>query len=90
MSTPSDRFHNSSDSAEAPARHAFGVVPHDATPLAIVTKGLLIGAGGTLTFRAVDSEADVSVTVLAGQLVPVRAAFVRATGTTAAQIVGLA
>lgn len=39
--------------------------------------------------RAVDAAADVTLGVAAGQIVPIRASHVRASGTTAAQIVAL-
>lgn len=85
-----DRFDRSGDSPSSPARDAFMVAPHDTTALARLPKALLIGIGGTLTLRAVDAAADIAVTVTAGQIVPIRASHVRATGTTAGQIVGLA
>lgn len=85
-----DRFTASSDSPSSPARDAFLVVPHDTDPLARLPKALLIGIGGALTLRAVDSVADISFGVVAGQIVPIRASHVRAGGTTAREIVGLA
>ncbi len=86
----SDRFNRWADAAGSPARDAFAITPHDSNALTAVPKALLIGAGGALRFRAIDAIADVSVTVVTGQLLPVRVAYVRATGTTAGQIVGLA
>ena len=86
----SDRFARSIDAVTSPARDAFAVTPSDAAPLPRLPKALLIGSGGTLTLRAVDAPADVTLNVVAGQLVPIRASHVRANGTTATQIVGLA
>lgn len=88
--TPFDRFERNSDSPSGPARDAFMVTPHDTSELPRLPKALLIGVAGTLTLRAVDSTSDVTMTVAAGQIVPIRAAHVRATGTSAGQIVGLA
>lgn len=51
-------------------------------------KAILIGAGGVLVTRAVDSGTDVSIPVLTGQILPLRAQFVRSTGTTAGAIAG--
>lgn len=85
-----DRFERSGDSPSSPARDAFMVTPHDTQPLPRLPKALLIGIGGTLALRAVDGAADIAVTVTTGQIVPIRAAHVRATGTSAGQIVGLA
>lgn len=86
----SDRFHLRADSPSGPARDAFMVAPDDTAPIEPLPKALLIGGAGTLTLRAVDAGADIAVAVTAGQILPIRAAFVRATGTTATQIVGLA
>lgn len=90
MPQPFDRFDRALDAVTSPARDAFTVTPHDTTPLPRLPKALLIGASGTLALRAVESSADVTLSVVAGQLVPIRASHVRATGTTAGQIVALA
>ena len=85
-----DPFQSHADRLADPARRAFGVTPSDAAELQLLPKALLIGGAGTLTLRAVDAAADVTVTVVAGQCLPVRASHVRATGTTATGIVALA
>lgn len=90
MTQPVDSFDNALDGVSSPARRAFAIVPHATQPLAQLPKALLVGAAGTIALRAVDSEADVTIAVVAGQLVPIRASHVRAAGTTATQIVGLA
>lgn len=85
-----DYFQSYSDQASDPARRAFAIIPNDTTELAITPKALLVGAAGNLVLRAIDSTDDVTIAALAGQIVPVRASFIRSTGTTATQIVGLA
>ena len=85
-----DPFQSFGDSAADPARRAFAVTPSDADELTLLPKALMIGAAGAIVLRPVDSAADVTVTVVAGQIVPIRAQFVRATGTTATAIVALA
>ena len=90
MPTIPDRFARSLDAVTSPARDAFPVTPNDSAALPRLPKALLIGSGGTLTLRAADATADVTLSVIAGQLVPIRASHVRASGTTATQIVGLA
>ncbi len=85
-----DFFQSYSDQASDPARRAFAIIPNDTTELAITPKALLVGTAGNLVLRAIDSGGDVIITAAAGQIVPVRASFVRSTGTTAGQIVGLA
>lgn len=86
-----DAFSRQADSAEAPSSHPLAVVPSDAAPLAAIPKALYIGTGGTLVLRTASGAADVAFRNLAsGQILPVRAQFVRATGTTATDIVALA
>lgn len=85
-----DRFSRYLDAVSAPARQAWAVLPSDTVELSDLPKGLLIGAAGTIVLRAVDSAADVTIAVSAGQVLPIRAQYVRATGTDAGNIVALA
>jgi hypothetical protein len=85
-----DNFEHYSDQAGNPARHAFAINPHDSTELSITPKALLVGMSGNVVLRAIDSMLDVTITAAAGQIIPIRASFVRSTGTTASQIIGLA
>ncbi|MEZ5656801.1 MAG: hypothetical protein R3E04_13125 [Sphingobium sp.] len=56
-----------------------------------IPKALYVGTGGTVILRGVDSAADVTFKNVAnGQILDVQAQFVRATGTTATDIVALA
>lgn len=89
MSNPADAFDRSLDTVASPARDAFAVSPHDLDPLPRLPKALIASAAGTITLRAVDAAADVTLPVAAGQLIPIRASHIRATGTTAT-IVALA
>lgn len=85
-----DNFASFIDNVSAPARRATVVTPVDTdTVLDPLPKALIIGGAGNLKFRAVDSSADVTIPVSAGQIVPVRAVYVRLTGTTATNIVAL-
>lgn len=84
-----DRFHTGGDSVTAPARRAFAITPHDTQPLPLVTKGLCVGGAGAVVLRAMDSDADVTLNVVAGQLLPIRITHIRASGTTAGGLVGL-
>ncbi|MGF1549199.1 MAG: hypothetical protein ACFBQW_01485 [Sphingomonadaceae bacterium] len=84
-----DDFANLADSVSAPANDAEAVTPDDANPLPRVPKALYVGTGGTIVLRG-KGDADASfVNVADGTILPVRARFVRATGTTAADIVAL-
>ena len=85
-----DPFSGAVDSVIAPATKAVAVVPHDADALANIPKALFVGTGGHLVLRGVGGGADVTFrNVPDGSVLPVRAQFVRATGTTAADIVAL-
>lgn len=85
-----DRFRNQASALSDPARAAFAIVPSDSQPLATLPKAIMAGSAGTVALRAVDSAADVTVTLAAGQILPLRALYVRAAGTTAGALVGLA
>ena len=85
-----DRYENHTPALSDPARAAFVIAPHDSQPLAMLPKAITAGIGGRLVLRAVDSPGDVTVTVAAGQILPIRALYVRAAGTTAGELVGLA
>lgn len=85
-----DKFASTSDMQTAPARNASAVTPHDSNALANVAKALYIGGAGQVVCRLVGDSADVTfVGLAAGTILPVRAAYVRATNTTATSIVAL-
>ncbi len=85
-------FHeNAADSPIAPAQRCFAISPHDIALLPLVTKAIYIGEEGDVTLRAKESDQDVTFRNLAaGSMLDVRAVAIRATGTTASAIVGLA
>jgi len=83
-----DKFQNNADSASAPATAPFAIVPDDATPLPHVPKGIYVGTGGTITLRGIGGTEDVTYRNLPdASYVAVRAHYVRATGTTAANLI---
>lgn len=90
MAQAEDKFDHLADNTFSPARRAFAVAPHDSNALPALPKALFVGSSGTLALRAVDSASDVTLEVIAGQIIPVRASHVRASGTSASGIVGLA
>ena len=82
---------NSVDSPTAPAQNCFAIVPDNDSPLPFLTKALYVGTGGDIVVRLLQSAADVTFfNVPTGYILDVRAIAVRATGTTAENIVGLA
>lgn len=84
-----DRFTGISDTPSAPSLAPFAIQPHDANPLPTVPKGIYVGTGGDVTLRGVQGDADVVYRNLPdASYIAVRAGFVRATGTTAVNLIG--
>jgi hypothetical protein len=86
----SDRFAHEYESVSGPSAAPVAVVPDDIVPLASIPKGLYVGTAGNLAVRGLSASQDVLFkNVPAGSILPVRAKFVRATGTTAQDIIAL-
>jgi hypothetical protein len=86
-----DPFAGQADSTMSPATRCFAVTPSDSADLPQATKALYVGTAGDVVLLSIDSAASVAFrNVPAGSILDVRARAVRATGTTAADIVGLA
>ena len=85
-----DIFQNHADQVSAPATRAVAVVPHDVNPLTDIPKALFVGSGGTIVMRGVAGTIDATWKgVAGGSILPFRAHYVRATGTTAGDILAL-
>ncbi len=86
-----DPFAAVADSLIAPPREAFPITPQNSVALPAATKAIYVGTGGDITLRAVGSANDVLIrNVPGGTVLAIRVAAIQATGTTAADIVGLA
>lgn len=87
---PKDNFGSSSDSLIAPANDAFEITPDDVQDLEAVTKAIYIGTGGDVVVRLLEGSSDITFANLQdGSILDVRLVALRATGTTASDIVGL-
>jgi hypothetical protein len=76
--------------ADGAAFYAFAIVPSDSAAIA-APKGIYVGGTGDVTLRCASSQADVVFrAVPVGTVLHVNVGFVRATGTTATNLVGLA
>lgn len=72
------------------ARSASTITPNDSTALTFTTRAIYVGTGGDLTVVLVDDSNPVTFkNVASGQLLSVKAKQVKATGTTASNLVGL-
>lgn len=85
----SDPFQNHSVGLQAPLTAAFDIIPADGTDLAVLPRAVLVGSGGDLAVQFPDGGSVVLRDLAPGTLYPLRVMRVLATGTTAAQIVGL-
>jgi hypothetical protein len=70
-----------------PASQAFTLTPH-ATDEMPPNRGFMVNVAGVVAIRAVGSEADVTLTVLAGVIYPISLRFLRVATTTATGITG--
>lgn len=73
----------------APSEAPFSITPHDSNALPAIPKGIYVGTGGNVTLRGVGGSADVTyVNLPDASYIAVRAQYVRATGTTATNLIG--
>lgn len=85
-----DKFQSNAAGLTSPAENAAAVTPNDSTDLTTATRGLYIGGAGDVVVDMVGGETSVPFTgLIAGNVYPLRVIRVRATGTTATDIVAL-
>ena len=84
-----DRYEDHFPSLVSPATDGANVAPSDDADLAQVTRALYVGRGGDLSLRLASGGEVALAGVPGGALLPLRAARVLATGTTAGGIVAL-
>jgi hypothetical protein len=86
-----DPFGAVTENLISPARSAFAITPNDDTGLSRATRAVFVGTGGNLNLRLIDASEDVVfANVPDGSVLALRIVAVRATGTTATDIIGLA
>lgn len=85
-----DQYRTAGRGITFPAEKAYAITPTDDVELGAVTRGIWVGGAGDL---AVIMKGDTAVVtfsgVVAGSLLPLRVKEVRATGTTATNLVGV-
>jgi hypothetical protein len=84
-----DRYAAHTASLMAPASHGFAITPNDSTDLSDVTRGIYAGTGGDLVVILREGATLTFANLPGGTVLPVRAARVKATGTTASGLIGL-
>ncbi|SPH24104.1 hypothetical protein DEA8626_03153 [Defluviimonas aquaemixtae] len=84
-----DKFSDYPTSLTAPARDAAPVAPDDALDLPVLPRALYIGQSGDVSLRLAGGQTVLFSGVPGGTVLPIRAAGVDATGTTATGIVAL-
>lgn len=88
---PQDPFKSVGDSLIAPSEYCFAIVPDDNNEIERATKAIYVGTGGDVVLQLLAAPVPVTFrNVPSGAVIDVRVARVRATGTTALDIVGLA
>lgn len=86
-----DPYRQSIDSPMTPAENCFVIAPSDTAELPQATKAIYIGEGGDVTLVPVRGKNPVTFRNLpSGAILDVRVRSIRATGTTARELVGLA
>lgn len=76
--------------AAQPARQAFAIAKHDTNAITPLPRAVRVDSAGTVVFRLVDSAADVTITAVAGEIIPGRVQYIRAAGTVPTGFVGYA
>ncbi|MDX3928210.1 MAG: hypothetical protein QHC90_20695 [Shinella sp.] len=84
-----DPFSSHHTALDAPASHAFAIVPDNDAELAVTTRALYVGTGGDVTLVTVSGETVTFVNIAPGSVLPLRTARILENGTTAADLVGL-
>jgi hypothetical protein len=84
-----DRYSSYAKSLSSPADHGFSINPSDTLDLAEATRAIYVGTGGDIV-ATLNSGADITLSnVPTGSVLPIRCSRVKATNTTAANLVGL-
>ena len=84
-----DPFASSTPGLSSPGANAFAITGNDSADMTNATRGIYVGGAGDVKITMVGGGTVTFVAVPAGAFLPVRAARVFATGTTATSMVGL-
>lgn len=87
-----DRFYRAPSALTGPAKYSFAITPNDGTDLATPCRTVYVGTAGNIKLELAGDTAGAFVilnNVPAGTMLAVRARKIWATGTSAANLVGL-
>lgn len=73
----------------SPAIHAFAITPDNENDLTYVTRSIYVGVGGTIVLVTAGGEEVTLVNVQSGSVLPLRVSRVKASSTTATNMIGL-
>lgn len=84
-----DQFSALKPSLSDPCSTGAAVTPHDTSELTDITRMIYVGGAGTLTVVTAAGDTLAFGAVTAGSLLPLRVKIIKATGTSATNIVAL-
>ncbi len=84
-----DAFSDHAVGLTSPANQPEAITPSDATELTHVTRALYVGQSGNVRLKTVSGDTVTFANLQGGVVYPFRAVQVFATGTTAADLIGL-
>ena len=82
-----DNFKNANNAAHnMPVSNVVAVTPHDTNALAFTTRAIYVGVAGDVVCRPADSSSDITIKNAPIGWHPIRVTHIRATNTTATNI----
>lgn len=85
-----DLFSSAASGLNSPPSRAFDVTPHNTNELAVATRGIMVTGAGDVAVVTVEGDEVVLPGLQPGTQYAIRAKIIKATGTTATGIKGLA
>ena len=84
-----DNFLLNSKGLASPYTQAVAIVPHNTTELGYITRAIYVGVGGDIVLITADDDTVTFTGVVTGTVLPIRVKVVKATGTTATNLVAM-
>jgi hypothetical protein len=84
-----DVFSNLTEGITSPADNLVAITPSDSTDLGNTSRAIYVGGAGNIVVTPAAGGSNVTLTVVAGAILPIRVSRVLSTGTTATGLVNL-